>query len=97
MGENSLRTRGRVVARAGGLNAAARDNAPMAKMDRIVLQWVDAHGCSQQQYKLFDELMSYQAAAEAGEMPKAGRKLPASALQDSSKRRRGQNSLVQLT
>ena len=48
MGEKFARTRGRVVARAGGLNAAARDNAPMAKMDRIVLQWVDAHGCSPQ-------------------------------------------------
>ena len=44
MGEKSVRTRGRVVARAGGPNAAARDNAPMAKMDRIVLQWVAAGG-----------------------------------------------------
>ena len=40
MGEKSVRTRGRVVARAGGPNAAARDNAPMAKMDRIALQWL---------------------------------------------------------
>ena len=44
MGEKSVRTRGCVVARAGGPNAAARDNAPMAKMDRIVLQWVAAGG-----------------------------------------------------
>ena len=45
MGEKSLRTRGRVVARVGGPKEAARDNAPTSKMDRIVLQWVGVQRC----------------------------------------------------